>query len=97
VVRCGLASPALLGFTGSTGTYKPIDCIIFSMLLLDRVIVRVFLRGVFSVSLSEFELGLALGAADEITHFPQGLAVQQLVFLSTNDSSDLLRIDISLT
>lgn len=67
------------------------------MLWFNRVIVNIFLRRIFGISLSELELGLAFGAADEITHLTQSLIVQQLVFLSSDNSSNLLRVDISLT
>ena len=90
MVRCRLAGPALLSLAGSDGTDIAVDGIVFGVLRVDRLACRVFFRRIFRVAFLELELGLALAALNEVAHFPDGLVLEYLKLLVSDEAFDLV-------
>lgn len=96
MIRRGFTGTALFSLASSTWANKPIDSIILSMLRLDRIIIRIFFGCVLGISLDEVKLCLALAAADQVVHHPDGFGIKFIVLLLADDALDLLALDVDL-
>lgn len=89
-----LARTALLGLASPARAHKPIYSVILCVLWLDRNVIGILLGCVLGIALYEVKLGLALAAADEVVHLPDGFGVELVVLLLADDALDLLALDV---
>lgn len=70
-----LARTALFGLASPARAHKPIYSVILCVLWLDRNVIGILLGCVLGIALYKVKLGLALAAADEVVHLPDGFGV----------------------